>query len=385
MEKLPIHVACAFDRAMAVPALLVASSIKQTMRLGRSVVFHAVAIDDGAFRQCGLGARLNSEFFEFALMRAMPEQMIDVDLSRASIKSPASLFRLMAPEIFQDVPRLIYLDTDVIVCKPLDDLFDLDLQGHSIAACRDLGMIALSRTPSLFPARSALSIQADPSSYFNAGVLLMDCAKWRADKMSGAFKKMAAVEPPSKFLLLYDQNALNFLFQGDYVRLDPRWNSCNCPDVEPDDPEATAIIAARSDPWIIHFAGPQKPWFVQPTTARYEKFWAITAASPFRREANALWMRSIPSRLVRVFPRKAGELLLTLSRCIRRVETQLSKTGGGAFDAPLATRRGGLSFISVVNGAPDCAAGATRRSKPPPSAKVSPPAPKLFPKSMTTS
>jgi hypothetical protein len=85
---------------------------------------------------------------------------------------------------------------------------------------------------------------ADYKSYFNAGVLVMDLKSFRNTGLVDAAEEF--LEQRKSETAFVDQDALNHVIDGAFVRLDPRWN----------------VLAAlgHSDPWIIHYAGPSKPW-----------------------------------------------------------------------------------------------------------------------------
>jgi lipopolysaccharide biosynthesis glycosyltransferase len=323
-----IHVACTFDKAMAVPALLVAWSIKQTMKSGRPIVFHAVACEDDAI--LGDAARLlNSEFFEFSPTRAPSSDLFNVDLSRAIVTSPATLVRVDLPDIIPEADRILYLDCDLFVRRPLDALFDFDLDGHIIAACSDYLMMELTGVegPRSKFARHVATLVSDPRAYFNAGVLLIDCAKWRAGGYSARLKSLLLSSPQ---FLFADQDALNSVFQTGYRRLDPRWNAFAF-HPKPIRDKEVAQLAARceADPWITHFVGAAKPWIRhQAQTPQHKPFWKLVESSPFHDEmltlSASVSLGAAPA-LRRSISRKAAELLMSTSRGLHFLEVRLRK------------------------------------------------------------
>lgn len=157
--------------------------------------------------------------------------------------SGATLARLyMDLSVPADIERLLYLDADVLAVAPLDALFDMDLQGKRLAAVDDYLMA--------FPEKSArrnLKIGvAENGHYFNAGMLLFDWSRVRADAL---FEKTRAVFAARSHLFENnDQDVLNVIFDGDWLRLDPRWNT------------QTGIVPFVGRPAIVHFTGKKKPW-----------------------------------------------------------------------------------------------------------------------------
>lgn len=270
---------------MAIPACILAWSIKQTMQPGRQIVFHAIACEDAAIPE-DAPRLLNSEFFDFRPMRAPASALFGVDLSQATVTSHATLVRIDLPDIISEPDRILYLDCDVIVRRSLDTLFDLNLDGRAIAACLDSLMrelIATGTVQSKF-VKHVAALVADPLGYFNAGVLLIDCVKWRAGDYSARLRSLLL--SPDRTFLFADQDVLNCVFQTDYKRLDPRWNAfAHYPSVKNRDVAAIAAFC-DADPWISHFAGRAKPWLRhQVQTSHHHIFWDIAKSSPFYEEA----------------------------------------------------------------------------------------------------
>ena len=140
--------------------------------------------------------------------------------------------------------------------------------------------------------RQVLGLDCDgTTNYFNCGVMVFDLAYWRAHDVAGRTVKYLTDHPELYYM---DQDALNFICGGRYVRLDQRWNSfANC--------SFPAIINVlvrftragrqweglrtrwRRDPWIVHYAGANKPWAPhEPTTPRDALWWHYAALSPMK-------------------------------------------------------------------------------------------------------
>ena len=84
--------------------------------------------------------------------------------------------RILLPHLL-DVPRLIYLDCDVLVFRDLSELFDLDLSpGKVLAAVRDSETLSLAEdSPTI---ADAMGLPAE-GAYFNCGVMLMNLDELR--------------------------------------------------------------------------------------------------------------------------------------------------------------------------------------------------------------
>ena len=139
---------------------------------------------------------------------------------------------------------------------------------------------------------------AGTTNYFNCGVLIFDLDVWRRDDIAGRAVKYL-VEHPKLYYM--DQDALNWIMGGHYVRLDARWNSfANCSFPAYVNVLVRATRAGRrwealrtiwrTDPWIVHYAGANKPWTPsEPKTPRDALWWHYAAQSPVKRRIIAAY------------------------------------------------------------------------------------------------
>ena len=164
--------------------------------------------------------------------------------------------RLLLPELLAAQARVLYLDADTFVTRPLDELWATPLDGSPLAA------VANVVHPGLHEHVASLGID-DHRNFFNSGVLVLDLEVQRREGSAAALTSFAAEHDE---LLWPDQDALNAVFAGRWRRLHPRWNAQNSfwawrPWAE-EVFGAAAIEEATTDPAVIHFEGPSlnKPW-----------------------------------------------------------------------------------------------------------------------------
>jgi lipopolysaccharide biosynthesis glycosyltransferase len=267
--KSPIHVACTFDGAMAIPALIVASSIKQTMTPGRKIIFHAVASETGLIPP--EAALLNSDDFELRPTQISDRRLYRSNLSKSFVRSIANLARFELPELLPDVDRLIYLDCDVMVRSALDELFDTEMCGYALGACLDEIAETFDNLDYTIPLndhirRNFQRLNINVATYFNSGMLLMDCRRWRQHHYTMRLQSLLA-----RHRMLYvGQDPLNILLGRSYKRIDGRWNTF-------------AHLAKESEPpAIVHFTNIIKPWTATRIDYPYgREFWSVVENSPF--------------------------------------------------------------------------------------------------------
>ncbi|KAI0676708.1 glycosyl transferase [Trametes maxima] len=183
------------------------------------------------------------------------------------------------------VERALYLDADVLVRGDLKPLWDIDLEGKSIAAAVDVG----------FPMGHD-GVGRGP--YFNAGVLLLDLATIR--KRLAVLNAVATRMSDSK---MQDQDALNAHFVGDWLPLSLAWNAQGLGTyAKHHTPERAALkMGEMEDPKIVHFTGALHPSmaevispFVQPYGGKpwgyagapghpfAQEWWEVCEQTPWR-------------------------------------------------------------------------------------------------------
>src|SRR5437764_13871817 len=120
-------------------------------------------------------------------------------------QSHMAYWRILLPHLL-GVPRLVYLDCDVLVFRDLSELFDLELsRGKILAAVPDSETLALADDSPIVA--KAMILPAE-GAYFNSGVMLMNLDELRTQHF---FQR--AVELLNTWIDKYrfwDQYAINF-------------------------------------------------------------------------------------------------------------------------------------------------------------------------------
>jgi lipopolysaccharide biosynthesis glycosyltransferase len=250
-----IHIVLTFDDNFWAPAYAVMRSICLFTKRRGDLVFHlchrtlspehrrdleAIAAEFGA-RQVWYDLDRSELFADIARRMPYNKRLTNIVYARLIID------QLVDPSI----ERVLYLDCDILVRAPIENLYEIDLDDHPIAAARDtLGPFIVGGRD-LRNNRDLFDI-ADP--YFNAGVILIDLARWRDARLLERLETMLADGTMER--IYYDQDFLNLVFKHDWLRLAPAWN----------------VIDARHaheglDLNIMHYTAEQKPWHLVSSVA----------------------------------------------------------------------------------------------------------------------
>lgn len=197
--------------------------------------------------------------------------------------TPMGYARLIAPQLI-DAEMLLYLDCDMLACASVDTLFRSIAGDFPIAAARDTYIPELG-TPHVEQSRFPLGDRNAEDPYFNSGLLLIDVARWRSERLSQ--RAMELVNNPTWRPLFGDQDTLNFLVAGRFELLDPRWNVMPVSVIqgvldftfhgERYVPMPYQRSLERS-PWIMHYATEVKPWTTSFTDGQLRRRWEKVAA-----------------------------------------------------------------------------------------------------------
>lgn len=172
--------------------------------------------------------------------------------TKRSHVSRATYYRLFLEDYFDnEFEEIIYLDSDTVIIKnPLPyfkNMFNEMNKDDKTIAC-----FPHFSTPTNDP--RCLSIGIKSGLYFNAGVMLINIKNWKRFDIKKKSKKII-YEKKDK-LMLWDQDVLNIIFDGNFSFLDSIYNySLDMHRL--DDFKKEKI---ENQVYILHYFGKVKPW-----------------------------------------------------------------------------------------------------------------------------
>jgi lipopolysaccharide biosynthesis glycosyltransferase len=230
-------------------------------------------------------------------------KLITLDFSRfdANLAGRGRFSRAVFRRLFLDeilpahFERIVTVDSDMLIVRPgLERLESFDLSGRPLAAAYDMIFLmdfkgdALARQ--FQRSRRSLGLSLD-TPYFNAGMMAIDRAVWRAEKVTE--RVATALRDHPKRYPFMEQDALNAALKGNFAPLSPRFNFMG--------DFFLLDLERRLEPIVLHFVNAPKPWELGSWRgeARFaENYRAWFAASPWpdlaQTPAKPLWRWTRP-------------------------------------------------------------------------------------------
>ena len=206
------------------------------------------------------------------------------DLYKGRHYSKESFFRIYLPRLLPAYDKVLYLDADIIILSDVYDLYDTNLDGNTIGACKDAIVNAIAnQTPKIKKYFINDLGLKNHKNYFQAGVMLFDCRQFRKNDCES---KLLSIMKTVK-VQFADQCILNALFEGDVKFMDLSWNYENENIAhgpmnlinDMDESMLKQYFAARENPKIIHYIGGEKPW-IYPDANFASIWWKYARKAP---------------------------------------------------------------------------------------------------------
>lgn len=254
-----LHVAAACNAAYAMPLATMLASLTASLDPTRKVTLHILNRDLGDALKSKVEATVGEARASFHWIDIKEKRFafLATTIRGFDTVSLETYYRLLLPEVLPpDLDKVIYLDCDLVVCRDLGEVWDLDISGVSLYACPELiADAAVAAAPQGIRRYRELGLAGD-QKLFNAGVLLINLKYWRENQVF--LRALVYVREMGQDLRWHDQEALNVVLAGSWQTLDPRWNVTM--HVFSADPQSARTARLIDHPGIVHYNSAIKPW-----------------------------------------------------------------------------------------------------------------------------
>lgn len=161
--------------------------------------------------------------------------------------SLAAYNRFLIPILKPELKKAIYTDIDIIVKGDIAELYNEDLKGYRLAAAWE----EFFEHNMNIERKKRLGL-SDTHNYFNSGILIIDCEKWRENNITEKLLEIAVRK--HDILNGHDQDVLNIYFEDSYLSLAPKY--CYLTEYYK--------FGTSPDDMVIRHYSRIKPWFISP-------------------------------------------------------------------------------------------------------------------------
>jgi len=177
--------------------------------------------------------------------------------------SKETYYRIFIPNLFPQYNKVLYLDCDITVLADVSELYNTSIHGYYVAAATEEVM----QTFEVFGNYVEQADGINRKDYFNAGILLINCRRWRNNLIAERFVDLLN---RYKFRVVQDEDYLNVLCKSNVKRIHLGWNKTSYKNDDFDD----------KDLKIIHWKITWRPWKYK--NVLYEEyFWKYAKMTDF--------------------------------------------------------------------------------------------------------
>lgn len=153
----------------------------------------------------------------------------------------------------EQIERVLYLDTDLVVLRDISPLWNLELRGRLGAMVEDPGA-SLAKRELIELGELIGRAYEEQGIYFNTGVIFINLCRWREKDVGTILDQSFVDYRPHSFH--FDQGEVNLLLAAEFESLSPVWNAIL--HTEYDLLHTSQCELMDSEMRIRHFAGPDK-------------------------------------------------------------------------------------------------------------------------------
>ena len=157
--------------------------------------------------------------------------------------SNTTYYRMFIADMYPELKKAIYIDSDTVVTGDISKLYDYDITEYDVAACHEQAMVQAD----VYGTYVEKCLGIDRNAYFNAGILLLNCEKFREKKVLDDFVRLLGIYD---FRVTQDEDYLNIICRDHVLWLPQTWNT----------EMFGELLYPIEEANIIHYIMVSKPW-----------------------------------------------------------------------------------------------------------------------------
>ena len=177
--------------------------------------------------------------------------------------SKETYYRIFIPNVFPEYSEVLYLDCDITVLGDISKLYNTEIHGYYAGAIVEEVMLSYDVFGNYVEKVDGIN----RNKYFNSGVLLINCHRWRKKIVAERFVDLLGTY---KFRLVQDEDYLNVLCKDNVKMISLGWNKTAYKNNDFND----------SDLNLIHWKINWRPWKYKDVLYE-EHFWKYAKMTDF--------------------------------------------------------------------------------------------------------
>ncbi|XP_023514149.1 uncharacterized protein LOC111778505 [Cucurbita pepo subsp. pepo] len=179
---------------------------------------------------------------------------------RQALDQPLNYARIYLAEILpEEVQRVIYLDSDLVVVDDVAELWGVDLGGKALGAPEYCHANFTKYFTDQFwsDPKLASTFEGRNPCYFNTGVMVVDVEKWRDGEFTQKMEEWMSVQKQRRIYHLGSLPPFLLVLAGNIHAVDHRWNQHG---LGGDNLEGKCRSLHPGPISLLHWSGKGKPW-----------------------------------------------------------------------------------------------------------------------------
>ncbi|KAM7277667.1 hypothetical protein ACFE04_004801 [Oxalis oulophora] len=255
-----IHVAMTLDANYLRGTMAAILSMLQHSTCPESLVFHFISAH--SVPELSSSIEVTFPYLKFKIYR-FDSNRVRGKISksiRQALDQPLNYARIYLADILpNEVERVIYLDSDLVVVDDIMKLWEVDMEGKVVAApeyCH-ANFTQYFTDAFWFDHELAKTFQGRNPCYFNTGVMVVNVDKWRKGGYTERVEEWMAVQKQKRIYHLGSLPPFLLELAGNIKAVDHRWNQHG---LGGDNFEGKCRSLHPGPISLLHWSGKGKPW-----------------------------------------------------------------------------------------------------------------------------
>lgn len=176
--------------------------------------------------------------------------------------SKTTYYRLFISEMFPELDKALYIDSDTIILGDISELYSHDLGDNYVGACNEQAMVQTD----IYGTYVEKCVGISRHKFFNAGMILINCRQFREQNLLDRFIKLLH---EYSFIVTQDEDYLNVICKDKVLWIENNWNV-----------EMFGELQYKPEDFkLIHYIMVSKPWHYRDCIHK-DFFWKYAEQTP---------------------------------------------------------------------------------------------------------